>query len=159
MQIDKHSVVTLHYTLSDNDGNVLDRSDDGSFAYLHGAGNIIPGLENALTGRTSGDELSVAIAPEDGYGLRDADRVQDAPRDMFPPEHDIEPGMQFHAQGPDGQSLVVTVVRVEGDTVTVDANHPLAGIQLNFEVKVVDVRAASDEEIEHGHVHAAGSHH
>jgi len=159
MQIDKHSVVTLHYTLKDNDGNILDQSSDGSFAYLHGASNIIPGLENALTGKASGDELSVSIDPEDGYGHHDDSRVQEAPRDMFPAEHDIEAGMQFHAQGPDGQSLVVTVVKAEGDTVTVDGNHPLAGVQLNFDVKVIEVRAASDEEIEHGHVHGPGTGH
>ena len=151
MHIDKHRVVTLHYTLKDDAGNILDQSSDGSFCYLHGASNIIPGLENALTGKASGDELSVSIEPGDAYGERDASRKQTVPREMFPPEHDIEPGMQFHAQGPDEQALLVTVVEVENDQVTVDGNHPLAGVQLNFDVRIIAVREASTEEIEHGH--------
>ena len=159
MQIGKHSVVTLHYTLKDNDGNILDESSDGSFCYLHGASNIIPGLENFLTGKISGDELSVSVSPEEGYGVHDAERIQAVPRDMFPPEQEIESGMQFHAQGPDGQSLLVTVAKVEDDTVTVDGNHPLASVQLNFDVKIIEVRAANDTEIEHGHVHGPGEHH
>ena len=159
MQIDKHSVVTLHYTLKDNDGNILDESSDGSFCYLHGENNIIPGLESALAGRISGDELSVTVPPEEGYGEHDAERTQAVPRDMFPPEHEIEPGMQFQAQGPEGQALLVTVVKVEEDSVTVDGNHPLAGVQLNFDVKIIEVRTANEEEIEHGHVHGPGGHH
>ena len=158
MQIEKDSVVTLDYTLKDNDDNILDSSNDGSFSYLHGASNIIPGLENALSGKTAGDELSVSIAPRDAYGEHDAGKTQTVPRDMFPPEHDIEAGMQFHAQGPDGQQLMVKVVGVEGDQVTVDANHPLAGVHLNFDVKVMDVRDATDEEKEHGHVHGPEGH-
>jgi FKBP-type peptidyl-prolyl cis-trans isomerase SlyD len=159
MQIAKHRVVTLHYTLKDNDDNILDRSDDGSFCYLHGANNIIPGLEEALSGKTAGDELSVSIPPEQAYGMHDAAKTQTVSRDMFPPQQNIESGMQFHAQGPDGQSLVVTIVKVEGDQITVDGNHPLAGVQLNFDVKVMDVREANGEEIEHGHVHGPHGHH
>lgn len=158
MQIDKHRVVTLHYTLKDDQGNILDQSSDGSFCYLHGASNIIPGLENALTGKNSGEELSVKVQPGDAYGEHDASRTQTVPREMFPPEHNPEPGMQFHAQGPDGQALLVTIVKVEGDQVTVDGNHPLAGVPLNFDVKVIEVREATSEEIEHGHAHAAGGH-
>ncbi|UCC57318.1 MAG: peptidylprolyl isomerase [Gammaproteobacteria bacterium] len=159
MQIDKHSVVTLHYTLKDNDGNILDESSDGSFCYLHGENNIIPGLENALTGKVTGDELSVSVPPEEAYGLHDAERTQSVPRHMFPTEQTIEPGMQFHAEGPEGQSLLVTVVKADDDTVTVDGNHPLAGVQLNFDVKVIAVRDAEEEEITHGHVHGPGGHH
>jgi FKBP-type peptidyl-prolyl cis-trans isomerase SlyD len=155
---DKH-VVTINYTLKDNDDNILDQSDDGSFCYLHGASNIIPGLENALTGKTTGDELSVVIPPEEGYGLRDEAKSQEVPRDMFPPEHEPEAGMQFHAQGPDGQAVMVTVIKVENDTVTVDGNHPLAGVTLNFDVTITDIRDASAEELEHGHVHGPGGHH
>ncbi len=159
MKIADHTVVTIDYELTDDDGNVLDRSDGGDFAYLHGANNIIAGLENALTGKTSGDRLSVSVMPEEGYGERDEARLQAVPRDMFPADTDIEVGMQFHAEGPEGQVLVVTVAAIDGDQVTVDGNHPLAGVSLNFEVNVLDVRGATDEEIDHGHVHRPGDVH
>jgi FKBP-type peptidyl-prolyl cis-trans isomerase SlyD len=159
MQIEKHAVVTLAYTLKDANDRIIDQSDDGSFCYLHGASNIIPGLENALTGKAAGDELTVSVPPEEGYGVRDAGKTQAVPREMFPVEEEIVPGMQFHAQGPDGHQLVVTVVKVEDDRVTVDGNHPLAGVQLNFDVKVLEVREATGEEITHGHVHGPDGHH
>ena len=159
MQIAKDRVVTLAYTLKDNDDNILDQSDDGSFCYLHGASNIIPGLEEALTGKMAGDELSVSIPPEQAYGVRDAAREQDVPRSAFPPDQDIEVGMQFHAQGPEGQAIMVTISKVEGDTITVDGNHPLADVHLNFDVRIMDIRDASPEEIEHGHVHGPHGHH
>lgn len=158
MQIETNTVVTFNYTLKDDDGNVIDQSQDGTFIYLHGAKNIVPGLENALSGKSAGDELSVTVAPEEGYGERHDDRVQSVPRNMFPEGTEIEPGMQFHAQGPDGQALVVAIVAVEEDEVTVDGNHPLAGVQLNFDVSIVDVRSATEEEISHGHAHGPGGH-
>jgi FKBP-type peptidyl-prolyl cis-trans isomerase SlyD len=159
MQIENNRVVSLAYTLKDNDDNIIDQSDDGSFCYLHGASNIIPGLENALAGKGAGDELSVSVAPEEGYGVRDEGRIQDVPRDAFPPEPQIEVGMQFHAEGPDGQAVMVTIAKVEDDTVTVDGNHPLAGVQLNFVVKIMEIRDATQEEMEHGHVHGPDGHH
>ena len=159
MQIAEQKVVTFNYILKDDDGNVIDQSHDASFVYLHGASNIVPGLENALSGKVAGDAFSVSVAPEQGYGVRDDSRVQAVPREMFPADTEIAPGMQFHAQGPDGQSLVVTVAAVGEDTVTVDGNHPLAGVQLNFEVSIVDVRDATDGEISHGHAHGPGVHH
>ena len=158
MKIAEKHVVTLNYTLKDNDDNIIDQSEDGSFCYLHGASNIIPGLENALTGKSSGDELSVSVAPEEGYGPRDDARIQEVPRDAFPPEPEIEPGMQFNAEGPDGQAVMVTIAKVEGGTITVDGNHPLAGVTLNFDVTIADIRDASAEELEHGHVHGPGGH-
>lgn len=158
MQIENNRVVTLVYTLKDNDENIIDKSDDGSFCYLHGASNIIPGLENALTGKTAGEELSVSVAPEEAYGVRDDEKLQKVPRDMFPPEQEIEAGMQFHAQSPEGQTMVVTITAVEDDGITVDGNHPLAGIHLNFDVRIMEVRDASKEEIEHGHVHGPDGH-
>lgn len=158
MQIENNRVVTLVYTLKDNDENIIDKSDDGSFCYLHGASNIIPGLENALTGKTAGEELSVSVAPEEAYGVRDDEKLQKVPRDMFPPEQEIEAGMQFHAQSPEGQTMVVTITAVEDDGITVDGNHPLAGIHLNFDVRIMEVRDASNEEIEHGHVHGPDGH-
>ena len=144
MQIAKDRVVTLAYTLKDNDDNIIDQSEDGSFCYLHGASNIIPGLEDALTGKMAGDELSVSIPPEDSYGVRDTAREQEVPRSAFPPEQEIEVGMQFHAQGPDGQAIMVTISKVEDDTITVDGNHPLASVHLNFDVKIMDMDPTAD---------------
>ncbi len=158
MSIAENKVVTLHYTLTDDEDTVIDKSDDGSFLYLHGASNIIPGLENALTGKVSGDKLKVTVSPEDGYGERDNTRQESVSREMFPTDAEIEAGMQFHAEGPEGEMMTVTVTGVEDDTVTIDGNHPLAGVQLNFDVKVIDIRDASAEEVEHGHVHGPDGH-
>ena len=158
MQIEPNSVVTLHYTLKDNDGKIIDQSDDDSFLYLHGAMNIIPGLENALTGKSAGDELSIKVSPEEGYGIKEADRIQEVPKEMFDNADEVKVGVQFHAQSPDGAAVVVTVTEVKDDVVVIDGNHALAGMELNFDVKVVDVREASAEEIEHGHVHGPHGH-
>ena len=159
MQIEDQKVVTLHYTLTDNEGRVIDKSDDGSFAYLHGAKNIIPGLENALSGKSAGEELNVSVLPEEAYGVRDDSMLQQIPKNMFEDTSQIAVGTQFHAQGPNGEMLVVTVMEVEEEHVMVDGNHPLAGVELNFDVKIIDVRDASDEEAEHGHVHGPEGHH
>jgi len=159
MQIADNMVVTLDYTLKDDNGTILDSSTDGNFAYLHGAHNIIPGLENALTGKSAGDEVNVTVIPAEGYGERHDSMVQAVPRDMFDSEQEIEVGMQFHAQSPDGDMVVVTVMDMDDDNITVDGNHPLAGMNLNFGVKVIDVREASTEELDHGHVHGPGGHH
>ncbi len=158
MQIEQNSVVTLHYTLKDNDGNIIDQSDDGSFLYLHGAMNIIPGLENALAGKSAGDEFSVSVSPEEGYGAKDPERIQEVPKEMFENVDEITPGVQFHAQGPDGSAVVVTVIEVKDEAVVIDGNHALAGVDLNFSVTVVDVREATEEEISHGHVHGEHGH-
>jgi len=159
MQIADNRVVTLAYTLKDNDDNIIDKSDDGSFCYLHGARNIIPGLEDALTGKVAGDELSVSIPPEEAYGLRDEARQQEVPREMFPEDVEIEVGMQFHAQDPAGHAVMVSVVKVDDASVTVDGNHPLADVHLNFDVRIMDIREATAEELEHGHVHGPHGHH
>ena len=159
MQIEAQKVVTLNYTLTDNEGTVIDESNDSSFAYLHGASNIIPGLENALVGKQAGETLSVSVPPEEGYGEHDASKTQSVPKDMFPEDTEIEAGMQFHAQGPNEETIVVTVTALDDETVTVDGNHPLAGVELNFAVEIVEVRDALQEEIEHGHVHGPGEHH
>ncbi|HHH47101.1 MAG TPA: peptidylprolyl isomerase [Thiotrichales bacterium] len=153
MQVSDQKVVTLNYVLKDDEGNTMDASQDGTFSYLHGAQNIIPGLENALTGKQPGDTFSVAIPAAEAYGERDPGRIQAVPREMFPADIDIQPGMQFQAQGPEGQTMMVTVAEVREDVVVVDGNHPLAGVALNFEVEVVDVRDATAEELAHGHVH------
>jgi FKBP-type peptidyl-prolyl cis-trans isomerase SlyD len=159
MQIGDQKVVTLHYTLTDNEGRVIDKSDDGSFAYLHGARNIIPGLESALAGKSTGEQVNVSVAPEEGYGTRDDSMLQQVPKTMFEDGSQIAVGSQFHAQGPNGETLIVTVMEVHDEHVVVDGNHPLAGVELNFDVTVVDVRDASAEEIEHGHAHGPEGHH
>ena len=158
MAIEKDKVVSIDYTLTGDNGQVLDSSNGREpLAYLHGAGNIIPGLESALEGKDEGDELNVQIPPDQAYGQRDERMVQPVPRTAFQGVADIQPGMQFQAQTNAGPRLI-TVVGVEGDQVTIDANHPLAGATLKFDVKVVNVRDATSEEMSHGHVHGAGGH-
>ncbi|NWO11036.1 peptidylprolyl isomerase [Chromohalobacter salexigens] len=156
MQIAQNSVVSFHYTLTNNEGEVLDSSEGRDpLTYLHGAGNIIPGLEKELEGRQSGENLKVTVEPAEGYGETQPGLMQEVPRDAFQGVDDIQPGMQFQAQT-QGGPLMVTVTQVEGDTVTVDGNHPLAGQTLNFDVEIAEVREASEEEAEHGHVHGEG---
>jgi FKBP-type peptidyl-prolyl cis-trans isomerase SlyD len=158
MRIAKHAVVSIDYTLTDQAGAVLDSSKgQAPLAYLHGTGSIISGLEEALEGKGAGDALKVSVPPEKGYGARDEKLLKKVPRTMFDIEK-VEPGMRFHADGEHGHQ-VVTVTAVDSDHVTVDANHPLAGQTLVFDVKIVDVRAATQEELSHGHVHGAGGHH
>jgi len=159
MKIAEQKVVSIHYTLTNDEGTVLDSSASGHpLSYLHGFGNIIPGLENALSGKAQGDRMKVSVEPGEGYGERDAGLVQDVPKSAFKGVAEIAPGMQFQAQGPHGTRLVV-VTAVGADTVTVDANHPLAGQTLHFDVEVAEVRDATEEELEHGHVHGPGGHH
>jgi len=160
MLIAHDKVVLIHYTLTDDAGKVLDSSSGGDpLAYLHGQGNIISGLEKALEGRQAGDKLNVRVEPAEGYGVRDDSLVQQVPRRAFGSVKDVQAGMQFHAQTSQGHMRVVTVTRVQGDMVTVDGNHPLAGEVLNFDVEVTEVRDATGEELEHGHVHGPGGHH
>ena len=159
MKISSNSVVTINYVLRDESGNTLDSSSDGSFSYLHGAGNIIPGLEKELVDKVANDELSVTIEPAEGYGERDPSMQQVVPKSMFDNPDDIAVGSQFHAATPEGDPMVITVTAVEGDDVTIDGNHPLAGVRLQFDVKVIDVREATAEEIAHGHAHGPDGHH
>jgi len=145
--------VTIEYTLRDDDGNVLDTSRGRSpMVYLHGHGNLIPGLERELAGQAAGAQLNVSIDPVDAYGEHDPDKVQQVPRAAFVGIDSIEAGMQFQADGPGGRT-VVTVSAIEDDTVIVDGNHPLAGKTLHFEVEIEALRAATEEEIAHGHIH------
>ena len=159
MTISANKVVTLNYTLTNDSGEVLDQSSNGQFAYLHGANNIIPGLENALAGKAVGDNLNVKVSPDQGYGVRDENLSQVVGIEMFESPDDIQVGQQFHAQSGDGHPVVITVTKVEGDQVTIDGNHPLAGVTLNFDVTVVDVRDATEQELAHQHVHAHGHDH
>lgn len=158
MQISENTAVTIHYTLTDNGGEQLDSSVGGEpLIYLHGTGNIIPGLEAALAGKIVGDKLQVTIEPEQAYGLVDEKMVQVVSKKMFD-GMDIEIGMQFHADVNYGTG-VITISEINGDDVTIDGNHPLAGVTLNFDVEVVDVRAATADELAHGHVHGSGCDH
>jgi FKBP-type peptidyl-prolyl cis-trans isomerase SlyD len=151
MKIGKDKVVSIHYTLTGADGEILDSSSGGApLSYLAGAGNIIPGLESALEGKGAGDHVSATIAPEQAYGAKIADLVQTVPRSMFAELDAIEVGGQFVAETGTGE-LLLTITAIEGDNVTVDGNHPLAGATLHFEVDVDGVRDASPGEIENGH--------
>ncbi|MCC6424766.1 MAG: peptidylprolyl isomerase [Phycisphaerales bacterium] len=159
MQIDKNRVVSFDYTLTDDQGQMLDSSRGKEpLVYLHGVGGIIPGLEEAMQGKKKGEEFQIKIAPEKAYGPRDEALVQAVPRERFQGVENIHPGMQFQAKGSAGQR-VVTVAKVDDQHVTVDANHPLAGVTLTFDVKIVEVRDATEEELSHGHAHAPGGHH
>jgi FKBP-type peptidyl-prolyl cis-trans isomerase SlyD len=159
MNVAPNTVVLIHYTLKNDAGEVLDSSDGSEpLAYIHGSGNIIPGLEKALEGKQAGDKLSVKIVPEEGYGARDVSLVQDVPRSAFADIPRVEVGMQFQADSNHGPRTVV-VTQVAGDTITVDGNHPLAGQNLNFDVEITEVRKPTHEELEHGHVHGTGGHH
>jgi FKBP-type peptidyl-prolyl cis-trans isomerase SlyD len=159
MQIADKTVVSIHYTLTNALGETIDSSvGQDPLVYLQGAQNIIPGLENALTGKAVGDALQVTVEPAEGYGEIRDELIQEVDRSAFQGVDDIDVGMQFMAQTPWGEQPV-TVVKVEGDQITLDGNHQLAGETLNFDVEVVEVREATAEEIEHGHVHGPGGHH
>ncbi|HTE29202.1 MAG TPA: peptidylprolyl isomerase [Chryseolinea sp.] len=155
MEITKNKVAGIHYTLTDNQGTVIDTSDGREpLFYLHGAGNLIAGMEEGLEGKTKGDKFQLKISPEKGYGEIDPSMTQKVPRSAFG-DQQVKKGMKFST----GNGAVVTVTDVGLDSVTVDANHPLAGVALNFAVEVVDVRDATAEELSHGHVHGPGGHH
>ena len=157
MKIQNNSVVSFHYSLTDDDGISIDSSEGKEpLGYLHGAGNIIPGLEKALEGKALGDSLTVAVAAAEGYGEVQKELIQEVPREAFQGIDTIEPGMQFEAQTGQGGSVPVTVIAVTDELVTVDGNHPLAGKNLNFDVTIEEIREASEEELAQGHVHGLG---
>jgi FKBP-type peptidyl-prolyl cis-trans isomerase SlyD len=155
----QNSVVLMDYTVKDDEGNLIDTSaGQDPLAFILGMGNIIPGLERAFIGKKKGDSFQVRVKPDEGYGERDEALVEVVPRTQFSGIKDLRPGMQLQAQT-DDEVMVVTVVKLTDKEVTVDANHPLAGKTLNFDVAVVDVRTATQEELAHGHVHGVGGHH
>ena len=152
-------VVVLNYTLRSSTGEVLDASTaDHPMAYLHGADNIVPGLEQALTSKTVGFSGTVVVEPEDGYGERAELPPQAVPRAAFPADMKLEAGMQFMAEGPNDTHAPIWIDRIEGDQVFVDSQHPLAGETLNFQVEVLAVRAATANELSHGHPHGPDGH-
>lgn len=159
MQIANNAVVSFNYTLTDDQGKVIDSSDGREpLTYLQGSGQIVPGLEKAMDGHQVGDRFDVDVVPEEGYGIRHAELVQEVPREAFQGVDDVQPGMQFQGQGPQGV-INVTVTKVEDGKVHIDGNHPLAGQTLHFAVEITGVREASAEELAHGHVHGEGGHH
>jgi len=155
MEITKNKVASIHYTLRDDEGTVIDSSEGRDpLLYLHGAGNLIPGMEEGLEGKSKGEKFNVKIEPDKGYGEKDENLVQKVPRSAFG-DQEVKTGMRFSTN----QGGVVTVTHVSLESVTVDGNHPLAGVSLNFDVEVVEVRNATPDEISHGHVHGQGGHH
>ncbi len=159
MTITTGSVVLFDYTLTDDDKDIIDSSRDGGpLAYLHGEGQIVKGLEKAMEGRKAGDSFSVTVAPDEAYGMPDPEKIAVVTADQIEGGEDLEEGMQLEAANDEGEQIVV-VSRIEGNNVTLDGNHPLAGMTLHFDITIREVREATAEEIEHGHVHGPGGHH
>jgi FKBP-type peptidyl-prolyl cis-trans isomerase SlyD len=152
-------VVTIHYTLTLAQGQVVDQSGDEPLIYLHGHENIVPGLESQLEGKAAGDKLKAVVTPADGYGEKLPNALRKVPKSALPEDEPIEVGMQFVMQDKQGDLAAMWVTKVEPDSVTFDLNHPLAGETLTFDVEVLDVRDATAVELDHGHVHGPGDHH
>lgn len=160
MNVKDDAVVTISYTLHDDEGELLDSSEEtGNIAYLHGHGNIVDGLERALTGKRVGDTVEVTVDPADGYGEYDEELIMEVPRANMPTDVELELGMDFQIENEDREWQVVSVVDMDDESVTLDGNHPLAGETLHFKVKVEEIRAATAEELDHGHVHDEDGHH
>jgi len=159
MKAARDTVVTMHYTLTDDEGEVLDTSSGREpLAYLHGHGNIIPGLETALEDTTTGDKANVTVEASDAYGEVNNELIFEAKREHLPDDLNLVPGERVYADTPNGP-IAFTIVSVTDEGAMLDGNHPLAGKRLHFEVEIVDVRSATTEELSHGHVHGAGGHH
>lgn len=152
-------VVSFQYRLQVNGKTVDSSQQNGPLAVLLGANNIVPGLERALIGRELGEEFTVLVPPEDGYGTKQGPGPQALPRDAFPPEAELHQGMSFVAESESGELHRLWVVEVQKEIVRIDRNHPLAGETLQFDVSIESIRAATPEEIQHGHVHGPGGHH
>ena len=147
-------VVFFHYTLRDEHGEVLDTSEGSlPLPYLHGSGNIVPGLERQMAGRAVGDRFAAVVPPEEGYGVPEGPGPQAIPRDAFPDDAELEEGMQFMAEDDDGETIPLWVLSIEEDSIVVDRNHPLAGTTLHFQVEITEIRDATEDEIDHGHPH------
>jgi len=160
LAISDDHVVTIHYRLTLDDGSIADESFGGDpLVYLHGARNIVPGLERQLAGKMKGDKVEAVVPANEGYGEYDPTAEQTVPKTAFPPNVDLQVGMSFQTRARNGQQMPVWIRAIKDDQVVVSANHPMAGQRLNFTVEVLDVRAATREEKQHGHVHGPGGHH
>ncbi len=158
MEIADNKVVSMHYKLTDDDNNVLDSSEGRDpLSYIHGVGNIIVGLEKQLSGKAVGDKVKATVVPSEGYGERDENLVQVVPKSGFQGDEELQVGMQVQVGTQQGNAIA-SVAKIEGEDVTLDVNHPLAGVTLHFDVEVMDVREATKEELDHGHVHGPGGH-
>lgn len=158
MKISPQKVVSIEYTLTDVKGDVLDSSDKGRpLQYIHGSGQLIPGLEKALEGKAAGESLQASIPHVDAYGVRDESLLQVLSKANLGEIPDLRVGMELEAESEEGVRII-TVVGIEGDKVIVDGNHPLAGMDLKFDVTIVEVREATGDELDHGHVHGPGGH-
>ncbi len=159
MQIVKDTVVTLDFTLKDDSGSILDTTEgDQPLVYIHGSNNLIPGLERELEGKSSGDSFEITIPPTEGYGERDEKKVISVSKDMFPSDQPVSAGTSYESEDNEGNPITIKVVEVNDKEVKVDANHPLAGVNLHFAVAVKDIRDATSDELAHGHVHGPGGH-
>ena len=153
MQVEKNKVVEIDYTLKDDSGQVLDSSQGSEpLSYIQGIGNLVPGVENALEGKSSGERVEITVPPESGYGVRDDSLLLTIEREKFAEVDDLKEGLRFRMDTPEGP-MTFTVVKIDETEVLVDGNHPLAGMTLNFDITVQSVREATTEELEHGHVH------
>lgn len=158
MTISQDKVVLIHFTLKDDQGNTLDSSEGRDpLGYLQGHKNLIPALEAALEGKSAGDKVNETFTPEEAYGKRNPEMVQKVPISNFDDASHVQVGASFHVQTPEGTAMAI-VIEIEGEEVTLDMNHPLADMTLNFDVDVVEVREATAEELDHGHVHGVGGH-
>jgi FKBP-type peptidyl-prolyl cis-trans isomerase SlyD len=160
MPIEANKVVTMNFTLTDDTGNVLDSTDAGEpFSYISGSGMVLPKLEEVVSGMIIGTKKQLKLEAKDGYGVYNDDAVQSVGKENFPEDFILEAGMEYMASNPDGVQMPFIITNVEDETVTVDFNHPLAGKNLHFDIELLDVRNATAEELNHGHVHGAGGHH
>ncbi|GAB4380030.1 MAG: peptidylprolyl isomerase [Calditrichia bacterium] len=160
MPIQPNQVVTIHYTVKDEDGQILDTTKNQEpFSYLSGRNQILPKLEEKINEMVIGSKAETTLAPEDGYGEYREDAVQTIKRSEFPENTELKEGMRFMANTPDGRQMPLTIKEIDGDNVTIDFNHALAGKTLTFDIQLVDVRDATQEELEHGHAHGTGGHH
>ncbi len=146
-------VVTLKYSVSVAGQVVESSADDNPIQFIQGRGDVIPGLENALYGLSVGDQKEFDVAPEDGYGEADPDAIAKIPKAEFPPEIPLQPGVELRLKDEQGDELEAQIVTVEDEIVRLNFNHPLAGKELLFAIQVIDLRKATPEELEHGHVH------
>ena len=159
MKVSKDKVVSMHYTLKNDAGDVIDSSEGKEpLDFIQGHGNIIPGLESALEGASKGDKMDVSIKPEEGYGFKKDNAIHEIPRSALQGIDEVVVGMQLQSQDQDGNLVVVRVISQDKEKITVDANHPLAGETLHFSVSIEDIRDAEAEELSHGHVHSPGGH-
>ncbi len=158
MNIIKDAVVTIDYTIRDSEGELIESADGELLSYIHGSQTLAPGLEKALEGKENGHQMELTLPPEEAFGVRDEELIKEVSLEDFEDSTEVSPGLVFHADL-DGEVRFYTVISVEGDTVVIDGNHPFADKTLSFNVTVTEVREASEEELEHGHVHGEHGHH